>query len=341
MQGAVAESTPADVIHVSAFDLPLSRFLSTESRAALQRQDQEFEELIKTCSFDRSGPQSVIAGRHCWDTHYYGNLVARHRARYGVAIRSETVAGVPTEIITPLEGVSLENQRRVLINLHGGAFVQGGRWGGEVESIPIAAVGKFKVMSVDYRMAPEHKFPSASEDVAAIYRELLKTYKPRNIGIYGCSAGGLLTAQAVSWLQKHALPRPGAVGMFCAAGNYYGEGDSGHVIAAVFGTPLERYSDPSMDLYLKDAVATDPLAFPARSEEVLSKFPPAMLITSTRDQSLSSVVYMHSRLVALGVDAELHVWEGLRHAFFLDPGLPQSAEVYKVIAHFFSGHLGQ
>jgi epsilon-lactone hydrolase len=96
-----------------------------------------------------------------------------------------------------------------LINLHEGGFVFGGRWGGQIESIPIAAVGKFKVMSVDYRMAPEHRFPAASGDVAAVYRELLNTYQPKNIGIYGCSACGLLTAQAVAWLQKEGLPPPG------------------------------------------------------------------------------------------------------------------------------------
>jgi monoterpene epsilon-lactone hydrolase len=71
---------------------------------------------------------------------------------------------------------------------------------------PIASIGKIKVISVDYRQAPEYAFPSASEDVATVYRELLKTYKPTNIGIYGCSAGGLLTAETIAWFQKEKLP---------------------------------------------------------------------------------------------------------------------------------------
>lgn len=59
-------------------------------------------------------------------------------------------------------------------------------------------------------MAPEWYFPAASEDVAKVYRELLKSYRPENIGIYGCSAGAGLTSQAVAWFQTHGLPHPPA-----------------------------------------------------------------------------------------------------------------------------------
>ena len=93
--------------------------------------------------------------------------------------------------------------------------------------MPIAFVGKFRVISIDYREAPEYSFPAASEDVAKVYAELLKTYKPTNIGIYGCSAGGPLTAESIAWFQKLKLPLPGAVGMFCEGAAFWTEGDSG------------------------------------------------------------------------------------------------------------------
>ena len=82
--------------------------------------------------------------------------------------------------------------------------------------IPVAALGQFKVITVDYRMAPEAVHPAAVEDLEIVYRELLKTYAARNIGIYGCSAGGALTAQAAAWLPAHGLPSPGAIGIFGA-----------------------------------------------------------------------------------------------------------------------------
>src|SRR3546814_4106261 len=67
--------------------------------------------------------------------------------------------------------------------------------------------------------------------------------------------------------------------------------------------------------YFNGTSPVDPLVFPARSLALLAKFPPTLLVTATRDFALSSTVYTHSRLVAQGVDAELHVWEGLPHAF--------------------------
>jgi hypothetical protein len=57
------------------------------------------------------------------------------------------------------------------------------------------------------------------------------------------------------------------------------------------------------------------------------------------DKALSSVAYTHFLLVAQGVDAELHVWEGLGHAFLYDPELPESREVYAVVVRFFEKHL--
>jgi acetyl esterase/lipase len=200
-------------------------------------------------------------------------------------------------------------------------------------------VGKVKVISIDYRQAPEYAFPAASEDVAAVYRQLLKTYKPKNIGIYGCSAGGLLTAQSIAWFQKEGLPLPGAVGMFCEGADYWTDGDFGYIGPALAGTA--SLGAARENPYFKDTNLSDPLAFPARSPQVMAKFPPSLLVTGTRDFALSSVVHTHALLVAQGVAADLHVWEGLGHAFFFDPDLPESQEVYAIAIKFFDTYLGR
>lgn len=123
-----------------------------------------------------------------------------------MAIERTTIGGVEVLDFTPADGS--HDPDRVLINLHGGAFTVG--WDGipHMESIPLASMGRYRIVSVNYRMAPEHKHPAAVEDVAAVYAALLDDYAPGRIGIFGGSAGGVLTAQAAAWLPAHGLLRP-------------------------------------------------------------------------------------------------------------------------------------
>jgi epsilon-lactone hydrolase len=338
----VAQSRANDngAIQVPAFELPMSDLLSTEEQTAVGNWRVREESTAECFELEE-----IDARRACSDRRLSRPLTEKLKARYSVHVESKNIAGVNTEIIMPAKGVLSRNEKRVLINLHGGAFMYGARFGGQLESIPIAAIGRVRVVSIDYRMAPEQAFPAASEDVAAVYRALLKEYRPKNIGIYGCSAGAVLTAQAVVWFQKEQLPQPGAVGMFCGGAGFWAEGDSGHLNAAILGVSAESMQNNFAfsvqgNPYFKAADRNDPMVFPLRSLQVLARFPPALLISSTRDLALSSVVHTHSQLVKLGVDADLHVWEGLGHSFFINPDLPQSREAYDVIVRFFDQHLG-
>lgn len=324
-------------IFVPAYDLPVSGFLDDETRGVLARERRE-REVLDQC-YPVYNYQDFLAAEVYYEKHYYPALIAQHRARYPVSIQPQTLAGIYTETFTPQDGVSTRNQTRVLINVHGGAFLTGRRWLGQVESIPIAAVGQFQVISIAYRMGPEYRFPAACEDVAAVYRELLKTYPSQNIGIYGSSAGGLLTAQAVAWFQEKGLPQPGAIGMFSSAASYWGTGDSGHFFAAISGFSLSQTTTPQENPYFENVDSTDSLVFPIYSAERIAKFPPSLLLTSTRDLALSSVVHTHGCLVEQGVRADLYVWEGLEHAFHYSPELPQSRRLYAIAAKFFDDHL--
>ena len=100
--------------------------------------------------------------------------------------------GVPVRVITP-PGIPPNHAKRVLINLHGGGFNSDS--GSLTESIPVAALSGTQVIAVLYRLAPEHKFPAAVDDAVAVYREVLKTHRPQDVGIFGTSAGAILTAQ--------------------------------------------------------------------------------------------------------------------------------------------------
>jgi len=63
-----------------------------------------------------------------------------------------------------------------------------------------------------------------------------------------------------------------------------------------------------------------------------------LAITGSRDSAMSGAIHTHAQLVKLGVEADLHVWEGLGHGFFYDPSLPESRDAYEVIARFFDRH---
>jgi acetyl esterase/lipase len=259
---------------------------------------------------------------------------------YPVKIEQRSVGGVPTQVVTPKQGIAPGQRHRVLINLHGGAFLWGAGSGGLVESIPVSSLGGIEVVSVDYRQGPEHVFPAASEDVAAVYRALLKHYPAKNIGIYGCSAGGVLTGEAVAWFIHEKLPVPGAIGMYCGAVAELG-GDSAYVAPVLTGNPPSSVPKLADLPYFKGARASDPLVFPANSPTLLEQFPPTLLITGTRDFTMSSEIRSQQLLDNAGVDAELHVWDGMWHSFFSDPEMPESKEAYAVMVHFFDRHLGR
>jgi monoterpene epsilon-lactone hydrolase len=316
-------------VEVPAESVPVSKFLSPEAKAYLTQHLHDMQDPSMTYA-EKGVPRFMVP--------YF----ERQKALFAVDLEDRAIAGVHAFVYTPKAGITGQNKSRVLINLHGGGF--SGCWPGcaELESRPIAALGGIKVVSLDYRQGPENKFPAASEDVATVYKELLKVYKPESIGIYGCSAGGMLTTMSVAWFQKHDLPRPGAIGVLCASAGEFG-GD-----AAYTSTPLGearlmlemRGGGVNRLGYFSNTDPKDPLVAPIHSPEVLAKFPPTLIITGTRAFEMSSAVYTHAQLVKLGVDAELHVWEGLFHGFFYNPDVPESRDAYNVIVKFFDRHLG-
>jgi acetyl esterase/lipase len=272
----------------------------------------------------------------------FGPRLGYMKAAYpDVSIREDRIGGVRVFVYEPKGAKAKANRSKLLINVHGGGFTGCFTECGGVESIPVAALSGIRVVSIDYRLAPEARFPAASEDVASVYRELLKHTSATRIGLYGCSAGGLLTAQSLAWFQSHRLPSPAAAGIFCAGADPTMKGDSRYVGMLLGDGEVPREQSGPPFGYMTGALPSDANAYPASQSAILRHFPPTLVITGTRDFALSSAVYLHSRLIANGVDARLHVWEGGRHAFFYDSRVPEAREVYRVISTFFDERLGK
>jgi acetyl esterase/lipase len=343
-------------IHVPAFKLPESTYLSEETRSILKHfRDHSAKEVTKalggTCPSNEEAKVSDMPEiRQCRANAFYKtNIYKRMRKHHEVIIEPKVIAGVHTEQFIPDNGVSSKNKNKVLISLHAGAYMWGSRTYSHMESIPIASVGKIKVISIDYRMGPEYTFPAANDDVLAVYKELLKTYKPENIGIYGSSGGGMLVAQVIAQMQSEGLVLPAAIGLFFSGAptaldedRYkWGRSDTGYFTEALLGINWDKLFGPPHS-YFKGVNRGGRIDSPGSYDDIMAKFPPTLLINGgARDFSLSMVLVTHAQLVRLGVEANLHMWEGMTHVFNHVPELQASKESYDVIVRFFDKYLGR
>ncbi len=257
---------------------------------------------------------------------------------FPVKIQETTMAGVRTDIITPLV-MPRKNEHRVFINLHGGGFNSDS--GSLIEGDPIANLTQTKVVSVYYRLAPEYPFPAAVDDVVAVYKELLKTYKPKNIGIFGTSAGGILTAEMAVKLKQSGLPLPGALGLFSMLADFSRTGDSRQLFTLDGFPGRLSPSDPNAghdNEYVGKTDPRDPVLSPLFAD--LKGMPPSLLVTSTRDILLSDTSLFHRALLRSGVDARLVVFEALPHAFWYHFQMPETQEALQLMATFLNDHVG-
>jgi epsilon-lactone hydrolase len=298
----------------------------------------EAQQWLASLAKKKSGPETLPERRARTDI-WRKQDSAEALKRYPVHIEETSTAGVRTDIITPLAMPDV-NRGRVLINLHGGGFNSDS--GSLIEGIPISNLDKIKVVSVYYRLAPENPYPAAVDDVVAVYKELLKGYRPGNIGIFGTSAGAILTAEVTVRLKQLGVPLPGALGIFSVLADYSRPGDS-----------LQMYA---LDGLAGDLEPTDPAHLPPdayvgntdRKDAVLSPLfadlkgmPPSLLVTSTRDILLSSTSIFHRALLGAGVSSQLVVFEALPHAFWYHFQLPETAEALGIMARFFDEKLGR
>jgi monoterpene epsilon-lactone hydrolase len=339
----VAPTADDGTITTPSFQLPFSYYASAQARDAFVKSMKMNAAVAAAQGAQRDAPKDLLALRRLVAPLQEASAKKAAQA-YPYQSEKVRIAGVAVEIFTPSSGIARENRDRILINIHGGGgFLGGGGVGGVIESAPIAHYGHIKVVAIDYRMAPEFTFPAASEDVAAVYKELLKSHRPENMGLYGCSSGGFITAEMVAWFQHVGLPQPGALGVLCASLLPDSQGDSAYLSAYFSGGVLpsqqvaEILDGPSM----RGVDRHNSLAVPLASEEVLRTFPPTLFLTGTRAPEMSAATHSHIRLLELGVAAELVLFDGMGHGFYMNPDLPESERADKIIVRFFADHLGR
>jgi acetyl esterase/lipase len=267
---------------------------------------------------------------------YNQSMLDAALVRYPVNIAEREIGEVLIHTVTPVDGPT---DPRVLICLHGGAFMWGSGAGALLEAVPVAATTGMEVLAVDYRLAPEHTYPAAVDDVMAVYADLLTGLEPRSIGLYGCSAGGVLTAQAVARMVHDGIPIPGGIAMLHGTGLEFA-GDSAAVAPAFDLREAPAAAAAADQLpYFVTADLRDPQVMPGNHPALLAQFPPSLLVSGTRDFAASACSVMHRRLLAAGVAARFVLFDGLWHAHHMAVDLPESQETFTLLDRFFKVHL--
>jgi monoterpene epsilon-lactone hydrolase len=292
----------------------------------------EAQQYLTGLAHQKYGPQK-LAERRTMTDQWRAKDSAEAEKLFPVHVEEKTIGGVRTDVITPSE-LRDKKGECVLINLHGGGFNSDS--GSLIEGVPIAHLAKMPVVSVYYRLAPENPFPAAVDDVVAVYKELLKEHKPENIGIFGTSAGGILTAEVAVKLKQLGLPLPAAMGLFSILADFSQPGDSQNLFAlnGLAGDLSPTYTNkPQPNEYAPNTDPKDPVLSPIFAD--LHGMPSSLLVTSTRDLLLSNTTLFHRALLRAGNDSRLIVFEALPHAFWYHFQLPETRETLELMAKFF------
>lgn len=225
----------------------------------------------------------------------------------------------------------------VILQMHGGGYVNALKNNYRTMAGLYAEVGKgADVLTIDYRVAPEHPYPAALTDAYDAYRWLLeKAYEPRHIIFAGDSAGGGLAMALCHYLRAKDMPLPaGIVAMspwtdLTASGSSYEENAGLDPVFGGNGKNSLIYDSP----YIGDADAKNPYISPLFGD--FSGFPPMLIQVGSREMLLSDSESVAKKAVEAGVKVRLSVYEGMFHVFQMAAKLmPESRRAWAEAGKF-------
>jgi monoterpene epsilon-lactone hydrolase len=270
---------------------------------------------------------------------YIERMLPPLREALGVVSAAGRMADVPVFTLAP-KRLPAVNENRVLLHLHGGGYVLGAGESGTHEAILMAGIGGFKIVSVDYRMPPDFPYPAALDDALAVYRELLKTTPPEQIGVFGTSTGGGMTLSLMLRAKAEGLPMPAAIAPGTPWTDLTKTGDSYYTNEGIDNilVSYDGWLGEAAKLYADGHDLKDPLLSPVYGD--VAGLPPTLLTAGTRDLFLSNTARMHLKLREAGVNADLIVFEGMSHAqYLMDANTPETRVHFEELGRFFNRHL--
>jgi acetyl esterase/lipase len=263
------------------------------------------------------------------------------KQNFHVSVQEEKIAGVRVYRVKP-QAIAPENRKRLLVHVHGGAYVFFGGEAAAAEAVLMANFGKIEVVSVDYRRPPDFPFPAALDDALAVWKEIARSRDTKTLGLFGTSTGGGMTLAMVLKLKELKMPLPGAIMAGTPWSDLTKTGDTyytNELVDNVLGSN-DGLLEAAAKLYAGEHDLKEPLLSPVYGD--LRGFPPAILLSGTRDLFLSNTVRVHQRLMQEGGVAELLVFEGQSHGQYASaPDAPETAVAWNEVSKFFDRHLGR
>ncbi|MCR5450819.1 MAG: glycoside hydrolase family 3 C-terminal domain-containing protein [Solobacterium sp.] len=244
-----------------------------------------------------------------------------------VTLLKEQLGGIPAEWLEKENNPS----DRIVLYIHGGGFVTGSSEARRNFTSYIADKIGLNVVSIDYRLAPEHPFPAGCEDCLQAYKALLEQFEGKKIILLGESAGGNLVLSLLLNIRTECLPMPAAVFSLSPTVQYDRVLDS-YIKNKDTDSILSNLSDEVLDVYLQshdDAVVRNPLASPYYGD--YTECPPVVLWVSDSEILRDDSLLMFERLQKQGVPCRLYMRSGMMHSWLILPFLPEAKKDLKVL----------
>ncbi|MBM3192777.1 MAG: alpha/beta hydrolase [Chlamydiae bacterium] len=251
--------------------------------------------------------------------------------KYTAFSEETSIAGVQTLVVTPKD--FSESSEKIVIYMHGGAFTLGSPDHLYQVFAQTAFETSRKVYAINYRLAPEHPFPSAVEDCLAVYTEITKTVDPINIAFLGDSAGGNLCLVTAMKVRDLGLKLPSSIALFSPV---------------VTGESVESYTrnkDPRISFH--GTIHPSWLAYKADPSHPdfnllrgnVSGLPPIITLTGTRDALEDESILLEASVKSAGGEISRislpHVPHGIVE---FGDDIPEGVEMKSLASAFINKH---
>jgi epsilon-lactone hydrolase len=261
--------------------------------------------------------------------------VAHLPRKRSVKYESVNVDGLTAEwVMAP--GASVE---RVMLYLHGGAYIVGSINTHRTLAVDLSRVTGARILVVEYRLAPEHTFPAAVDDVLTAYRWLLSQgVSPKRLVVAGDSAGGGLTIALLVAVRDAGEPMPAAAVCLSPFVDLAATGASMKTKVKADVMLQADLFEPVIKAYLGEADPCTPLASPLYAD--LHGLPPLLIQVGTDELLLDDATRIAARARAAGVEVKLEVWDGMFHSWQAWGNMfPEASQARAHIGEFVHAHL--